>query len=181
MTSPHGRPRAVALAVAIATAAVATTAAASAPSDDGRHCISDVGTGQEQCFATFDEAITAAEERTGRTLEEQERALDRNRVSLLAAGSDVIIGTYFEHENYGGASFTLYGDNTCQGGDDTEFWFTFPADWQNMISSAQPWARCALWLHSGPDGTGDRDGPYRENTNYVGDYMNDRTVSTTLG
>lgn len=186
MTSPHGRPRAAALALATAAAAMAsvtTTAAAPAPAsaDTRQHCISDTGTGQERCFASFDEAIAAAEKETGRTLEEQERALDGGGASLRAAGAGLIIGTYFEHENFGGATFTLYGDDLCTGGDDTEFWFTFPDDWQNLISSAQPWATCALWLHSGPDGTGDRDGPYRENTNYVGDYMNDRAVSTTLG
>ncbi len=181
MTSPHRRPRAVTLAAATAAAALTATVTASPAAAGERHCISDTGTGQERCFASFDEAIAAAEEETGRTLEEQERALDRGGASLRAASAGVIIGTYFEHENFGGATFTLYGDGLCTGGDDTEFWFTFPADWQNLVSSAQPWATCALWLHSGPDGTGDRDGPYRENTNYVGDHMNDRTVSTTLG
>ncbi|WP_017572306.1 hypothetical protein [Nocardiopsis halotolerans] len=179
MVSAHRRPR-VALLCA-ATALTAATAASPAAADTERHCISDVDTGLERCFASFDAAITAAEEQTGRTLQEQERALDGGGVSTLAASSDVIIGTYFEHEDFGGASFTLYGDGLCTGGDDTEFWYTFPPEWRNLISSAQPWATCALWLHAGPDGTGDRDGPYRENTGYVGDFMNDRTVSTTLG
>jgi hypothetical protein len=181
MTSPHRRSRTAALAAATAAAALTATVTASPAAASERHCISDTGSGQERCFASFDAAIAAAEEETGRTLEEQERALDGGGASLRSAASEVIIGTYFEHENFGGATFTLYGDGLCSGGDDTEFWFTFPADWQNLVSSVQPWATCALWLHSGPDGTGDRDGPYRENTNYVGDHMNDRAVSTTLG
>ncbi|RKS04607.1 hypothetical protein DFP74_0167 [Nocardiopsis sp. Huas11] len=146
-----------------------------------QHCVGDADGSDQECFATYDQAIDAAQDRVGHTLAEQERALSGSRTGTLTAANDVIIGTYFEHGNYGGASFTLYGDNTCQGGDDIEFWFTFPPEWQGIISSAQPWARCSLWLHAGPDGTGDRDGPYRENTPDIGGHMNDRTVSTTLG
>ncbi|WP_026119554.1 hypothetical protein [Nocardiopsis ganjiahuensis] len=185
----HRRPGVSALlaVTALGSALVSPLPASAAPA---QHCVGDIdGSGQE-CFSTYAQAIDAAEDRVGRTLAEQERALAEQehtlsgpRTGTLAAqsSSDVIIGTYFEHENYGGATFTLHGDNTCQGGDDIEFWFTFPPEWQNIISSAQPWARCSLWLHSGPDGTGDRDGPYRENTPDIGGYMNDRTVSTTLG
>ncbi|KOX23607.1 hypothetical protein [Nocardiopsis sp. NRRL B-16309] len=161
--------------------------AAAAPA---QHCVGDIDGGGQECFDSYEQAIGAAQDRVGRTLAEQERALAARERALsgsapgtLAAASDfdVIIGTYFEHANYGGATFTLYGDNTCQGGDDIEFTYTFPSGWRNIISSAQPWARCSLWLHAGPDGTGDRDGPYRENTPDIGGYMNDRTVSTTLG
>ncbi|WP_304451134.1 hypothetical protein [Nocardiopsis sp. YSL2] len=171
------------LTAATLASALASPLPATAAPAPARHCVGDIDGGGQECFDTYAQAIDAAEDRVGRTLAEQERALSVSRTGTLAAASDfdVIIGTYFEHANYGGATFTLYGDNTCQGGDDIEFWFTFPSDWQGIISSAQPWARCSLWLHAGPDGTGDRDGPYRENTPDIGGYMNDRTVSTTLG
>ncbi len=177
---PVRRPLRSATATAVSVMAVAALTSP-ARAETAQHCVADIDTGAQACFATFEEAIAEAEEETGRTLEQQRRSLDGGPASLLAARADVIIGTYFEHENYGGATFTLYGDGLCRGGDGTDFWFTFPPEWRNTISAAQPWATCALWLHSGPDGTGDRDGPYRENTPYVGDHMNDRTVSTTLG
>lgn len=148
------------------------------------HCIQDLDSATPQCFATYDEAIKAAEAEIGRTLDEQEAALSELSTSdadTLDDGFDIIIGTFFHDENYGGPTFTLYGNSLCSNNDDLQFWYTFNDDWSNEFSSLQPWARCAIWVYSEPDQQGDRDGPYRENTPYVGDFMNDRIVSVALG
>ncbi|GAA3726537.1 hypothetical protein [Salinactinospora qingdaonensis] len=158
----------------------AALAGGTAHAQDADHCIESLDTGEKECFSEFETAISAAEERTGNTIAEQKRMMkskQSSRAMTTAAANDIILGTFFIHEQYGGATFTLYGDSLCSKDGQMEYVYNFSGDWVDSISSVQPWANCWIWLYPEPDLGGDRDGPYKENTPYVGDYMNDRTES----
>ncbi|WP_017538846.1 hypothetical protein [Nocardiopsis halophila] len=148
------------------------TAAAEAEEPE-EHCVADMDTGEQTCFATLDAALSAAEAETGPS----------GPTALGAetnAQNDVIVGTFFTERGYGGNSLTVTAEAPCvkDGWVDYQFNLTGDfADWADDITSAQPWANCWIWLYPEADLGGDRDGPYKENTAYVGDFMNDRTVS----
>ncbi|MDA2805187.1 hypothetical protein [Nocardiopsis suaedae] len=162
-------PRAAVGGAALLLSTALTSGTASAAGDE--HCIANMDTGEQECFATLDAAISAAEEETEPS----------GPTTLSAqAQNDVIQGTFFTERGYGGDSLTIWGEAPCvkDGWVDYEFNLTGDfAGWANRISSAQPWADCWIWLYPEPDLGGSRDGPYKENTAYVGDFMNDRTDS----
>ena len=144
-------------------AAAAAPAAPSAPDGSARHCTFQVGTGQQRCFGTLAEATASAEQRTAD-----------------ARDGEVVQATLFDGENYGGDSFTIYGAGLCEKDGWVEYQLDLPDDWKNRVTSVQPWANCWIWLYPEPNLGGDRDGPFEENTGYVGDLMNDRTQSVGL-
>ncbi|MFI5736334.1 hypothetical protein ACIA49_39835 [Kribbella sp. NPDC051587] len=157
---------------------VAPPAQAAAP--PGEHCVQNLQTGQTQCFGTFTAAISDAThgkvttapatvpDRTGRA------ALNKS----IQASGEVIQGTFFDNRDYGGASWTVVGAGLCDGSDGVINYQTNTIDgWADRISSVQPWANCKIWLYPEPDLNGDRDGPFTQNTAWVGSMMDDRTKS----
>ncbi|MFR9730907.1 hypothetical protein ACL03H_16910 [Saccharopolyspora sp. MS10] len=163
------RTRLAGVAASLAVAAVPGLAAAEAPAapqrseDAPSHCTFEVGSGQQHCFGSLAEATASAERRTAD-----------------ARDGEVVQATLFDEENYGGASFTIYGAGLCEKDGKVEYQLDLPDDWKNRVSSVQPWANCWVWLYPEPDLGGDRDGPFEENTGYVGDLMNDRAQSVGL-
>uniref|UniRef100_A0AAU3GPM6 Peptidase inhibitor family I36 protein n=1 Tax=Streptomyces sp. NBC_01401 TaxID=2903854 RepID=A0AAU3GPM6_9ACTN len=176
----------------VLTAALLLSAAAVAPSagaaaretaDDGgaQQCIVNAVSGSESCYRTFTEAIEAASggRITGAPLSATEAARSDAFGARMAdqAQGEVIQGTFFEDEQYGGASLTIWGAEPCVKDGWVNFQFDLDDDWKNRISSLQPWGGCALWLYPEPGLNGDRDGPFEENSAAVGSFMNDRTQS----
>jgi hypothetical protein len=148
----------VALLAAIPGTAMASTSAA-APKPP-RHCSFFSSTGVTKCYGSYAEATRQSQSRT--------------------AAGDVIQATLFDDENFGGSSFTVYGSDLCEKDGVVNFQINLPDGWKDVVSSVQPWGNCWIWLYPEPDLGGDRDGPFKENTTYVGDFMDDRTESVGL-
>lgn len=180
----------------ILTAALLLSAAAVAPSagaavrdtagpltgDSGApHCTVNATSGSERCYRTFTEAIEAAS--GGRITGAPPSATEAVRSDAFnarmadQAQDGVIQGTFFEDEQYGGASLTIWGAEPCVKDGWVNFQFDLGDDWKNRISSLQPWGGCALWLYPEPGLNGDRDGPFEENSAAIGSFMNDRAQS----
>jgi hypothetical protein len=190
-TDTHRRARPVAalavLAAACATLPVQAASAAPAPAP-AEHCVADLGSGAQKCFATFTRAVAAA---TGGRLtdapaspraaagddafRDASRALART--ADARAEGEVIQGTFFTDPGFSGSSLTIYGAAPCKKDGWVNYQYDFGDDWKNVISSVQPWADCWLWLYPEPNLGGDRDGPFDENTPDVGSFMNDRAQS----
>ncbi|EFL28530.1 conserved hypothetical protein [Streptomyces himastatinicus ATCC 53653] len=164
----------------------AQTASAAAPdaSSTARHCVVDARTGQQNCFGTFTEAVGNA---TGGRITDapatpQAAAASksfRTEAAEADAGAqgDVIQGTFFDEKGFTGASLTVTGPELCEKDGWVNWQFDLGDDWKNRISSVQPWGNCAIWLYPEPNLGGDRDGPFDENTDDVGQALNDRTQS----
>ena len=146
--------------VALAGAGVLALTAAGTATADTRadtHCTLDTRTGEQQCFATYDEATRAA--------------------GANQRAGDVIQGTVFDEFDYSGDSLTIYGESLCEKDGVVNFQLDLGDDWKNRISSVQPWGNCWLWLYPEPNLGGDRDGPFDENTPNIGSFMDNRTQS----
>lgn len=162
---------------------VSPSAQAAAP--PANHCVQDLTTGTTNCFGTFTAAISAATHgRVGTAPagvpDAAQRATLRRSLGLAAQNADgeVIQGTFFDDRDYGGASWTVVGAGLCDGSDGVINYQTNTIDgWADRISSVQPWANCKIWLYPEPELSGDRDGPFTQNTAWVGSMMDDRTES----
>ncbi|TDW22050.1 hypothetical protein EV650_0882 [Kribbella kalugense] len=159
--------------------------AAHAAAPPANHCVQNLKTGKIDCFGTFTAAISDATHGRITTAPAgvpdaaQRATLDRSisRADLTADG-EVIQGTFFDDRDFGGASWTVVGAGLCDGSDGVINYQTNTIDgWADRISSVQPWANCKIWLYPEPDLTGDRDGPFTQNTAWVGSMMDDRTKS----
>lgn len=93
------------------------------------------------------------------------------------ANNDVIIGRFFDDQNYGGDSLTIWGPHPCKNGNGRDFNVRLSGAWVNRISSLQAWGNCWINLYSGPNFNGDHDGEYKSDTSYVGPLMDNRTQS----
>lgn len=144
---------------------VAAPAASAAPSTEPgtRHCTLDAATGDQECFASLDEA-------TG-------RAVQRTSGLAAKADGDVIQGTFFDGADYSGNSLTVWGPALCEKDGVVNWQLDLGDDWKNKITSVQPWGNCWIWLYPEPNLTGDRDGPFKENNPNVGSFMDNRTQS----
>jgi hypothetical protein len=127
--------------------------------EGAKHCNVDVRTNEQHCFATLDQAVADA------------------RGGSMTRANSVVVGTLFDNRDFGGESFTVYGAAPCEKDGEMEYQITLPDNWKDRVSSAQPWANCWLWLYPEPDLGGERDGPFKENTQFVGDLMDDRAKS----
>jgi hypothetical protein len=161
------RKRITAAAVAAMLSAMVPGIAIAAGNGD-EHCNFNVKTGEQQCFATLDEAVANAEQ-SGK----------RSTAGVILAGTSnpVISGTFFDEPGYGGESLTVYSEAPCVDNGKVDYEFNLPDEWKNRISSVQAWANCWLWLYPQPNLGGDRDGPFKENIADIGDYMDNRTQS----
>lgn len=142
----------------------ATSPPAQAALPTEKHCVGNLQTGSEQCFASLNEALGQAKKRVSS--------------AKASAQGEVIQGTFFDNRDYGGDSYTVVGAGLCDGSDGViNYQFNFPPEWHNRISSVQPWASCKIWLYPDVDLGGDRDGPFKANTGWVGTQLDDRTRS----
>ncbi|WP_106181933.1 hypothetical protein [Prauserella shujinwangii] len=142
---------------------LAGTSAASA-AQPGQHCVYSVSAHEYTCHDTLAEAKSQAGTRPqGR--------------DFLRVQGEIIGATVFEDENYGGSSLTITVPEPCPKNGKVDFWLDLSDYWQDRISSVQAWSTCWLWLYPS---SGDRAGPYKDNHSYVGDYINDRTVTVGL-
>ena len=185
-----------ALAAAAAAAAVLGCLAAAPPASADqpalKHCVLDLDTGRQTCYDGFTAAFSAAsggritdapdnlEGASGGSLQELRAETSRLMEDAAAGGANgnVIIGTFFEHKDYGGRTLTIEADRPCRNNNAQDHWTpTMPPGWNDIITSLQPWANCWIELYSDDNFGGDRDGAYRTNTPDIGSYMNDRTSS----
>jgi hypothetical protein len=125
-----------------------------------QHCNFDARTREQRCFDTLGKALADA----------------RGGVAAKDDGQ-VIQGTFFENPDFGGASYTVYGEKPCEKNDKIDYQLDLPDEWKNKISSVQPWANCWIWLYPQPGLGGDRDGPFKENSGRIGALMDDRSQS----
>lgn len=139
---------------AVLAAVIPGTAVAGAEAP--QHCTYDLGTGVQQCFGSA----------------------ERARSAVLAG--EVVQATLFDNRDFGGDSFTVYGEAPCEKDGVVNYQLDLPDEWKNRVSSVQPWGNCWIWLYPEPGLGGDRDGPFKENTGHVGDLMDDRTQSIGL-
>ncbi|MCA1186366.1 MULTISPECIES: hypothetical protein [unclassified Saccharopolyspora] len=153
------------VAMSLLTAAIPGVATAAGTTDaaPARHCAFHADTGQQHCFDTLAEATGSA-----------------GAAAADTRDGEVVQGTLFDEENYGGDSFTIYGSGLCEKDGWVDYQIDLPDDWKDRVTSVQPWGDCWIWLYPEPGLGGDRDGPFKENTAYVGDLMNDRTQSVGL-
>ena len=151
-----------ALPLLAATTPAVAGAQASGAGESAMHCNFEARTGQQRCFGSVQEATADARARQG------------------ARAGEITQATLFEEKDFGGASFTVYGDGLCEKNDQVDYQINLPEDWRNRVSSVQPWGDCWIWLYPEPDLGGERDGPFKENTGDVGELMNDRTRSVGL-
>jgi len=150
----------------------------------GGHCALNTATGENACFANFAEAIEHASNGRVRNaptdfrmaLASQELR-DRLAVDAGQANGEVIQGTVFDNRDYGGDSLTIYGEAPCKKDGVVNFQLDLEDGWKDRISSVQPWANCWLWLYPDVNLGGERDGPFDENTPWVGEMLDDRTKS----
>lgn len=188
-------PRRALAAAAAAAAALGGLAAAPPASADQsalEHCVLDLDTGRQTCYDGFTAAFSAAsggritdapdnlEGASRGSLQELRAETSRLMEDAAAGGAngDVIIGTFFEHKDYGGDTLTIAADRPCRNNDAQDHWTpTMPPGWNDFITSLQPWANCWIELYSDDNFGGDRDGAYQTNTPDIGAYMNDRTSS----
>ena len=151
-----------------------------------KHCVGSLSTGRTECFSTFTAAIRKATD--GRVTDAPAAVPDAaGRASLSRsiqhhatkqAAGEVIQGTFFDNRDFGGDTFTVTGAGLCDGSDGViNYQFDFPSDWFDRISSVQPWASCKIWLYPDVGLNGDRDGPFTQNTGWVGTMLDDRTRS----
>lgn len=154
----EGRSAVLAIAALLA-AAIPGTAMASgaAPQAPAQHCSFFHSTGKTECYGSYEEVTQQARAR-----------------------GDVIQATLFTEPDYGGSSFTVYGSGLCEKDGVVNYQINLPDEWKNAVSSVQPWGGCWIWLYPEPDLGGERDGPFKENTADVGEFMNDRTQSVGL-
>ena len=186
----HARVTAAALAVlAGAVAAPSAQAAADESAESGaRHCVSEATTGQQSCYGTFTEAVSAAS--GGRITDAPASAGDAARDSGFRAETrqfntsagamadgGVIQGTFFDDPGFGGDSLTVTGESLCKKDGVVNYQHDLEDGWKNRVSSVQPWGGCWIWLYPEPGLGGDRDGPFKENASDIGSMMNDRTQS----
>nr|WP_260611137.1 hypothetical protein [Streptomyces sp. WAC04770] len=164
----------VAIPSAEATHGVAATGSA-------EHCVLDMASGEQSCYRTFTAVIDLASGGEIADAPASARAAVGDstfRADLQSLeANDVIQGTFFEDEQYGGSSLTIRGSGPCEKDGWVDYQYDLPDEWKNRISSVQPWAECWLWLYPEPGLGGDRDGPFKENSPAIGSVMNDRTQS----
>ena len=175
----------------------APAATAATPAPPARHCTLDAETGATACFATYTAAVADATD--GRVLDAPADArtavTDPAARALLDApagarttlageydvpSGEVVHGTFFTDPNFGGSSFTVHGDGLCDDDGSLDFKYTFPEEWWDQFSSVQAWANCSIYLYTEPDQGGERDGRFNENVADVGDFIDDRTRSTSF-
>ena len=168
------------------------------PGTPQRDCVVDVTGGAEKCFTDYraaiafatDGAITdAPHDAHGAVGEpafraEVARLAFRNRPGsvrvgrsaglLVAEGNPVIGATLFTGTNYTGQSETLRIAAPCVKNGKYDYGFRLGTVGRHA-KSAQPWANCWIWLHSGDSWSSPRQGPYTTDTPDLGDWK-DRAV-----
>ena len=144
----------------------AAAAAAAKPATQ-QYCVYDASTTKSGCFATQEQAMLLASD--GRTTDER---------NLMQTSGKIIVGRLFRDKNFSGGSYTVTATGLCNPADGyINFTINLPKDWRNVISSVEPYGNCKIWLYPELDLKGQRDGPFLNNTGYIGDFMNNRTKS----
>ncbi|MER5882539.1 hypothetical protein ABT160_01795 [Streptomyces sp. NPDC001941] len=107
------------------------------------------------------------------------QAADRSGAATEGVGiQSVVHVVYYQHANYGGATYTLHGDYGCDTNADVDWQLaTFASGWDNVISSWHGYSDCQQRLFENTYYGGSSYGSYTD-TSYVGDAMNDRGSSS---
>lgn len=134
-----------------------------------------------RCFETFSDAIFAATDGrvrlapsvTARTVDEQTlRGGDMN-----APLATFVIAIEYQHSNFGGATLTITSSVTCDGYSHSFPFSSFPAGWNDIISSARAFSNCNNSYHYEHAGFGGAVINCGSSCSYIGNAMNDRTSS----
>jgi hypothetical protein len=169
--------------IAVGTVTGLPGAANAAPSPNGAHCALNPNSGEQACFDTFDEAMAFA---SGGAIEDApangaQAMRDQGFQAKVAAADEqpnnIIQGTVFSDTNFGGSSLTIYGPEMCKKDGWVNWQLDLSEDWKNTISSVGAWGECWIWLYPEPGLNGDRDGPFKQDTADIGEFMNDRAQS----
>ncbi|MDT0436521.1 MULTISPECIES: hypothetical protein [Streptomyces] len=139
------------------------------PHGDGSHCAYNIGSKEQECFGTRTEAQAFATQQIKDNAAGAQTGVEKP--------SDVVIGTLFEHWQYGGRSITLWGSRPCHADGKADFYFNLPDDWKDRVSSVQGWAECDIVLHSQPYLGGVESAPLRDLTPVIDGPFNDRAQS----
>jgi hypothetical protein len=207
--SPRTRLPGLAVVAVVATAASAPAVSASPTSTStakarATNCVGGP-TGTPRCFSTFRAAIRHATHGQVTDAPKSARAAARDRglrsrlrrltiaprttgptaggratPRAAADGGEIIAATLFDDQDYGGSSYTVTAGAPCKKDGLIEWQIDLPEDWQNRVSSVQPWGNCWIWLYPELGLNGDRDGPFDQNTPYVGAQLDNRTKSVGL-
>ncbi|MFC9648733.1 MULTISPECIES: hypothetical protein [unclassified Streptomyces] len=124
----------------VCTVSVTVGSADAAPDENGNHCTTNVGNGEEKCFSTLEEAQRYADVRI--------KGNPGGAQTRVEKPTDVVIGTLFEDYRYGGDSITLWGSRPCGPERKTAFYFNLPDEWKGRVSSVQGWAECEVTLYT---------------------------------
>ncbi|MFD8493085.1 peptidase inhibitor family I36 protein [Amycolatopsis sp. NPDC059657] len=90
----------------------------------------------------------------------------------------MVIGRVFEDQDFHGASYTFMGPHPCKNGNGKDFSVKLANyKWANRISSVEAWGNCWLYLYTGANLDGKKDGPYKSDTPYVGPQLDKRAQS----
>lgn len=169
----------------IGAAAVTAPAATANASDRTQSCWQELDTGKSLCVdadANLADAVYAAHGIVLSTPDGAVKVSDELLSPSRSARSDItlrastVIGIFYEHHNYGGASYaTSVTKNGCY---DYSHGYTnlSTIGWDNRISSFKSYSNCTTAIFENTDYDGASYGYYVNSSN-VGDAMNDRASS----
>jgi hypothetical protein len=109
------------------------------------NCVAEAGTptkaqGAPTCFATFAEAISFATHGAVK-LPAGATALTTSQLKSAALATTVL-GVSYWNTGYSGSSYTHIGSGGCDTSSDIDYYFQFPADWNDKAGSGREYGLC---------------------------------------
>jgi len=133
-------------------AALPFTAWAASPGPSA-HCVRNVETGDQECY---------------------------DDMRLRKGSGSVILAVLFTDQEFGGRSLTLVGPRPCKDDDASDYRGDLTGQWADSVTAVQTWGNCWVDLYEQPARTGGHDGPFKEDTRYIGPLLDNRARSFTL-
>ena len=169
-----------------------TESALRAPAEAApQHCVVSLDSGESTCYSSFSDAIAAATEGRIADAPADARAavvddtftarLDAVGATVGASYATYVVGIFFQHSNYQGATYTITAGGTCTSTlSDTDFSLASMASgWNDVVSSFKCYANCYCKIYEHTNFGGATYG-YYSSSSYVGAAMNDRCSSITF-
>jgi hypothetical protein len=134
-----------ALSSALLLAAIFSASGPAQAAPPALHCVAEAGTpttapGVPTCFATFPEAISFATKGAVK-LPAGATSLTASQLTTAALASTVL-GVSYWNTGYGGSSYTHLGGSGCDTNSDVDFYFQFPAAWNDKAGSGREYGLC---------------------------------------
>jgi hypothetical protein len=162
----------------------AVAAPTTAPNGPETHCVHNLSTGSESCFATFTEAIAAATNGAvtdasaapAQAVADSEFARRLTAAGEITTASSAILGISWVHANYAGSSVAWTAAYGCDDSTDIDWQISnVGSTWNDKISSAKSFSNCQskYWQNSWFSGASTS---WFYNLSYFGS-MNDQATS----